>query len=105
MGRPKIKKGDQVVVIAGKDRGKKGRVMRVFPSETRALVEKINYHTVYLRRTRENPKGGISKMEGKIHLSNLQLLDPRSGEPTRVGFTVLADGTKSRMAKKSKELL
>ena len=101
----RIRRGDQVLVIAGKDRGKKGRVMRVFPSEDRALVEKINYRTVYLRRTRENPQGGISKMEGKIHLSNLQLLDPRSGEPTRVGFTILADKTKNRFSKQSKEIL
>lgn len=100
----KIKKGDQVLVIAGKDRGKKGRVMRVFPSERRALVEKINYQTAYLRRTRETPQGGITKVEGKIHLSNLQLLDPRSGEPTRVGYSVLADGSKSRISKKSKEI-
>lgn len=101
----KIKKGDQVVVIAGKDRGKKGRVMRVFPSENRALVEKVNYQTVYLRKSRENPQGGISKVEGKIHLSNLQLLDPHTGTPTRVGYTVLADGTKNRISKESKEIL
>ena len=79
--------------------------MRVFPTENRALVEKVNYQTVYLRRTQQSPQGGISKMEAKIHLSNLQLLDPRSGKPTRVGYEILADGSKSRIAKRSKEIL
>lgn len=100
----KIKKGDEVLVIAGKDRGKKGRVMRVFLSEKQILVEKINYQTAYLRKSQENPKGGISKIEGKLHLSNVKLICPRSGKPTRVGYSRLADGTKQRLAKKSGEV-
>jgi len=101
----KIKKGDQVVVISGKDKGKKGRVMKVYPAQNRVLVEKINYRTVYMRRTRETPNGGITKVEGSLHASNVQLLDPRSGKNTRVGYAILAGGEKNRIAKKSKEIL
>ena len=100
----KIKKGDEVIVIAGKDKGKKGRVMRVSPSTSKVLVEKINYRTVYLRQSQENPKGGITKMEGPIHVSNVKLLCPRTAKPSRVGYTILADGTKNRVAKKSGEV-
>ena len=101
----KIKKDDQVIVIHGKDKGKKGRVMRVFPAESRILVEKINYRKTALRRTQQNPKGGIAEVEGKIHVSNVKLICPRTGKPTRVGYTILADGTKSRLSKKSGETL
>ena len=101
----KYKKGDQVIVISGKDKGKKGRVMRVFPKQERLLIEKINYRTVYLRRTKDNPKGGISQMECPIHASNVQILDPRSSKPSRVGYSLFADGTKNRIAKRSKEVL
>ncbi len=100
----KIRKGDEVLVIAGKDKGKKGKVMRVFSSEQALLVEKINYQTVYLRKSQDNPKGGISKIEGKLHASNVKLICPRSGKPTRVGYSRLADGTKQRLAKKSGEV-
>jgi len=100
----KIRKGDEVIVIAGKDKGKKGKVMRVFAGQQGLLVEKINYQTVYLRKTQDNPKGGISKIEGKLHVSNVKLVCPRSGKPTRVGYSRLADGTKQRLAKKSGEV-
>jgi large subunit ribosomal protein L24 len=100
----KIRKGDEVLVIAGKDKGKKGKVMRVFSTEQALLIEKINYQTVYLRKSQENPKGGISKIEGKLHASNVKLVCPRSGKPTRVGYSRLADGTKQRLAKKSGEV-
>ena len=100
----KIKKNDEVIVIAGKDRGKKGKVMRVFVDKQAVLVEKINYQTVYLRKSQDNPKGGISKIESKIHISNVKLVCPRSGKPTRVGYSRLADGTKQRLAKKSGEV-
>lgn len=101
----KIKKGDQVVITAGKDKGKKGRVMRVFPQKNKVLVEKINYRTVFLRRTRENPNGGITQVEGEIDASNVQLIDSRSGKATRVGYSILADGTKNRISKKTKEVI
>ena len=101
----KIRKGDQVIVTKGKDSGKKGRVMRTFPKEGRLLIEKINYQTVYLRKSQENPKGGITKMEGKLHVSNVKLICPRSGKPSRVGYSILADGTKHRIVKVSGEVI
>jgi large subunit ribosomal protein L24 len=101
----RIKKGDQVAVITGKDRGKRGRVMRVYPATNQVLVEKINYRTVYLRRSQKTPQGGIAKVEGKIDSSNVMLIDPRSGQPTKVGKSILADGTKHRIAKKTGELV
>lgn len=101
----KIRRDDQIIVIRGKDKGKKGRVMRAYPKEQMILVEKINYRTVYLRKSQENPKGGITKMEGKLHVSNVKLLCPRSGKPSRVGYTILADGTKHRIVKVSGEVL
>ena len=101
----KIRKGDEVIVTKGKDSGKKGRVMRTFPKEGRLLIEKINYQTVYLRKSQQNPKGGITKMEGKLHASNVKLVCPRSGKPSRVGYTILADGTKHRIVKASGEVL
>ena len=101
----RIKKNDQVMVMSGKDRGKKGRVMRVLASESKALVEKINYRKTAVRRTQANPKGGIVEMEGKIHLSKLRLICPRCGKPTRVKYTVLADASKQRSCHLCKELL
>jgi large subunit ribosomal protein L24 len=101
----RIKKNDTVVVLTGKDRGKKGRVMRVYPGENKVLIEKINYRTVFLRRSQQNPQGGIAKVEGKVDISNVQLVDPRTNKPTRVGYTFLADGTKHRLAKKTGEIL
>lgn len=101
----KIRKGDEVIIVNGKDRGKKGKVLKVFPAENRVLVEKVNLQTVYLRRSQQNPQGGITKMEAKIHASNVQLADPRSGKPSRVGYSILADGTKQRISKKSQEIL
>ncbi|MBN1688896.1 MAG: 50S ribosomal protein L24 [Candidatus Omnitrophica bacterium] len=101
----RIKKGDQVVVISGKDRGKRGRVMKVYPKSNEVLIEKINYRTVYLRRSQQNPQGGIAKVEGKINSSNVMLIDPRSAKPTRVGRSILADGTRHRIAKKSGEII
>ena len=101
----RIKKNDQVIVISGKDRGKKGRVMRVLASEGKALVEKINYNKVAKRRTQANPKGGIVEMEGKIQTAKLKLICPRCGKPTRVKYSILADNTKRRACHECKELL
>lgn len=101
----KIMKGDTVVVLTGKDRGKKGKVMKTYPKEQKVLVEKVNYRTVYLRRSQQNPNGGIAKVEGKIHVSNVKLIDPRTNKPTRVGYSILADGTRHRVSKKSGEIL
>ena len=101
----RIKKDDQVIVITGKDRGKKGRVMKVYPQESTVLVEKINYRKVASRPTKDNPKGGIIQMEAPLHVSNVQLLCPKTGQPTKVGYVILKDGEKQRIAKKSQEML
>ena len=101
----RIKKNDQVVVMSGKDRGKKGRVMKVHPGSETLLVEKINYRKVAQRRTKENPKGGIIEMEGEIHASKVKLICPRCNKPVRVSYTILADGTKQRSCKGCHELI
>jgi len=102
MNKTKIKKNDQVLVIAGKDKGAKGRVLRVFPARQMAIVERVN---LAKRHTRQNPQkgvqGGILEKEAPIHLSNLMVIDPQSGAPTRIRRERHADGTYSRVAKKS----
>jgi large subunit ribosomal protein L24 len=102
MSKPKIKKNDQVVVIAGRSRGAKGRVLRVMPDKGLAVVEHVN---MVKRHTRPNQQkgiqGGILEKEAPVHLSNLMVIDPQSGAPTRVGRVRNADGTSSRVAKKS----
>ncbi len=97
----KIKKNDTVVVIAGKDKGKRGRVLRIFPREKKAIVENINIVKKAKRRTRDDQKGGIIEIEVPIHLSNLMLVDKQTNQPTRVGFKILKDGSKVRISKKS----
>ena len=100
----KIKKGDQVVVLTGRDRGKKGEVIQVMPQEARALVRGVNIVRRHQRQT-ASQEGGIVSKEAPIHLSNLALEDPKDGKPTRVGFKVLADGQKVRIAKRSGEVI
>ncbi len=101
----RIRKDDQVAVISGKDRGKKGRVMKVYPQEGRLLIEKVNYRKVAVRKTQANPKGGIVEMEGSIPISNVQMICPRCSKPTRIAYTILADGTRQRSCKKCHEIL
>ena len=101
----KLKKDDVVSVITGKDKGKKGKVLKVFPVEKRVIVEGINYSTQYLRRSQENPKGGIAKFESKINSSNVQLVCPKCSKLTRIGHQILADGTKQRICKRCQEIL
>ena len=97
-----IRKNDQVIVRAGKDRGKKGRVLSVLPDRNRVIVEGVN---LIKRHTRPNPqkniKGGIVEREASIHASNVMLLDPETSEPTRVGKKVLQDGSRVRIGRKS----
>jgi large subunit ribosomal protein L24 len=101
----RIRKNDQITVIQGKEKGKKGRVMKVYPDEQKVLVEKINYQTVYLRRSQQNPKGGVAKVEGKIHISNVTLVCPRCSKPSRVQYSLLADGSKQRTCKHCHEII
>jgi large subunit ribosomal protein L24 len=100
----KIKKGDRVVVTTGRDKGKKGEVLKVFPKEDRALVSGINVVKRHQRQT-QKVQGGIVNKESPVHLSNIAHIDPKSGEATRVGFKVLGDGRKVRFAKKSGEVI
>ena len=103
MSKVKIKKGDQVVVTSGRDNGRQGRVMQVMPRENRALVEGIN---MIKKHTRPNPQaqvqGGILEREAPIHLSNLMLIDPDSGKPTRVGRKQVERGGKKKMVRVAK---
>ncbi len=103
MSKLHIKKGDTVYVNSGEDRGKTGRVLSVDVKKQRAIVEGLNMVSKATRPSAQHPNGGIIKMEAPIHVSNLNPLDPKSGKPTRVGYTVNADGKKVRVAKKSGE--
>jgi large subunit ribosomal protein L24 len=100
----KIKKGDRVVVTTGREKGKKGEVLKVYIKENRALVSGVN---VVKRHQAQSAKtqGGIINKEAPLHLSNLAHVDPKTGEPTRVGFKVMNDGRKVRFAKKSGEVI
>ena len=100
----KIKKGDKVVVLTGRDKGRTGEVVQVMPKEERALVRGVNLVKRHQRQTM-NQEGGIISKEAPIHLSNLALADPKDGKPTRVGFKVLDDGRKVRFAKRSGDLI
>ncbi len=99
----KIKKGDKVAVLAGRDKGKTGEVTKVMPSENRVIVAGVNMVKRHNRPTQTTP-GGIEEKEAPIHVSNVALVDPKSGEATRVGFEV-RDGKKVRVAKKSGEVI
>ena len=100
MAVAKIRKGDTVVVLAGKDRGRSGEVLRVIPKENRAVVSGVNTIRKHQKQT-ANTEAGIVTREAPIHLSNLAVADPKDGKPTRVGITVKDDGTKLRVAKRS----
>ncbi|MBY0611694.1 MAG: 50S ribosomal protein L24 [Beijerinckiaceae bacterium] len=100
----KIKKGDKVVVLSGRDAGKSGEVLEVRPSETRAVVRGVNLVKRHTKQSAQT-EGGIISKEAAIHLSNVALADPKDGKPTRVGFKVLADGRKVRFAKRSGDLI
>jgi large subunit ribosomal protein L24 len=100
----KIKKGDKVVILAGRDKGKTGEVVQVMPKEERALVRGVNLVKRHQRQT-ANQEGGIISKEAPLHLSNLAYADPKDGKPTRVGFKILDDGRKVRFAKRSGDLI
>ena len=98
----KIKKGDQVVILTGRDKGAKGEVLSVLTDERRVVVQGVNVVTKHQKPTQVSP-GGIQKKELPIHVSNVALADPKTGKATRVGYKVLKDGKKVRVAKKSGE--
>jgi large subunit ribosomal protein L24 len=100
----KIKKGDKVVVLAGRDKGRSGEVVSVMPTEDRALVRGVNLVKRHTRQTAQT-EGGIISKEAPIHLSNLAIADPKDGKASRVGFKTLDDGRKVRVAKRSGEII
>lgn len=104
MASLKIKKGDHVIVLAGRDKGKHGEVVKMMPKESRVLVRGVNMVRRHQKQT-ASLEGGIISKEAPIHISNLSLEDPKDGKPTRVGFKFLDDGTKVRFAKRSGEVI
>ncbi len=98
----KIKKNDRVIVIAGKDKGKTGTVVRVMPKEQRLVVAGVNQVTKHKRPTAQSA-GGVEKVEASLHISNVAHVDPKDNKATRVGFKLLSDGRKVRVAKRSGE--
>ena len=100
----RIRKGDRVMVTTGRDRGKKGEVLRVYPDDKRALVSGVNVVKRHQRQT-QRQQGGIVNKESPVHLSNLAHIDPKTGDATRIGFKFLSDGRKVRFAKKSGEVI
>ena len=100
----KIRRGDEVVVISGKDKGKTGEVVKMLPSENRAIVKGVNMMKRHQRQS-QTQEGGIVAREASIHISNLAIADPRDGKPSRVGYKTLEDGTKVRFAKRSGEVI
>ena len=100
----KIKKGDKVVVLAGRDKGRSGEVTSVNPTARRAIVQGVNIVKRHTRQTAQT-EGGIISKEASIDLSNLAIADPKTGKPTRVGFKTLDDGRKVRVAKRSGDLI
>lgn len=100
----RVKKGDRVVVTTGRDKGKTGEVLGVTPKDGRVLVQGVNMIKRHTRPS-QTQQGGIIEREAPLHLSNVMLADPKTGEPTRIGFKVLDDGRKVRVAKRSGEVI
>ena len=100
----RIRKGDNVTVVSGRDKGKSGSVLRVLQDDERLIVQGVNVVTRHMRAS-QTQAGGIVEKESSIHVSNVSLVDPDSGEPTRVGFRILEDGRKVRYAKRSGEVM
>ena len=103
MSAAKIKKGDKVVILSGKDKGKHGEVTKAFPKEMKVLVGGVNMMTRHRKPSQTNPQGGLERIEAPMHIYKVAIEDPKTGKPTRVGFKVLEDGRKVRIAKRSGE--
>ncbi|MBF0560494.1 MAG: 50S ribosomal protein L24 [Alphaproteobacteria bacterium] len=104
MAKLKIKKGDRVVVITGRDKGKRGEVLRAIPKENRLIVQGVNVVKRHQRQTQAT-EGGIIEKESPIDVSNVAHIDPKTGGPTRIGYKVLDDGRKVRIARRSGEVI
>lgn len=103
MKKMHIKKGDTVIVLSGEDKGKTGKVLQVLKEKEQAIVEGVRIVTKSAKPSAKNPQGGFIKMEAPIHISNISLIDPKSGKPTRISIKKTDDGKKVRIAKKSGE--
>ena len=101
----RIRKNDNVRVISGNDKGKEGKVLKVFPVSGKIIVEKVNMIKRHTRASKELPQGGIIEKEGPINVTNVMLVCPNTGKPTRIGKDVLSDGSRARVSKKSGEML
>lgn len=101
----RIKKGDTVVVVAGKDKGKKGKVIQAMPAESRVIVENVNMVTKHKKPNQKVQQGGIVHQEAPINVTNVMILDPKEKVATRIGYKMLENGKKVRIAKKSGEVL
>ena len=101
----RIRKNDNVRVIAGNDKGKEGKVLKVFPATGKIIVEKVNMTKRHTRASKDLPQGGIVEKEGPINVSNVMLVCPNTGKPTRIGKDLLSDGSRARVSKKSGEML
>jgi large subunit ribosomal protein L24 len=100
----KIKKGDEVIVLTGRDKGRTGKVLEVRPTESKLVVDGVNIATRHVKPSQVDPQGGMKRTPAALHVSNVALVDPKNGGPTRVGFKVV-DGKKVRVAKKSGEVI
>ncbi len=101
----KIKKGDIVEVVTGNYRGARGKVLKVYQKEKKLIVEGINFIKRHTRPTQQDPQGGIQEREAPIHISNVMLVCPNCGQPSRVGFHFMEDGTKIRICKRCREMI
>ena len=104
MAAQKIKKGDKVVILSGKDKGRTGEVVKAMPKDNKVIVSGINVHARHRKPSQTNPQGGIERKEAPLHVSNVAIADPKTGQPTRVRFEE-RDGKKVRVAAKSGELI
>ena len=100
-----IKKDDQVMVISGKDKGKTGKVICVFPDRRRVVVENINVVKKAKKKTQQDPTGGFSEIEAPIHLAKVMLVDKKTNKPARFGVSILEDGSKIRISRKTQEAI
>ena len=105
MAAAKIKKGDRVVVLSGKDKGKHGDVLRSIPKDGKVVVSGINIATRHVKPSQTNPQGGLERREAPMHVSKVAIEDPKTGKPSRVGFRIEKDGSKVRVAKRSGEVI
>ena len=101
----RIRKNDNVRVISGNDKGKEGKVLKVFPGSGKIIVEKVNMTKRHTRASKDLPQGGIIEKEGPVNVSNVMLVCPNTGKPTRIGKDVLSDGSRARVSKKSGEMI